>query len=161
MLTSHMTHMLQNISKLKIPTIFSHHPLQDIFKPSSPQLSRSDALVITQSGGFLSSLGAITQSVPQMIQQKLQVATWFWWWFPIFPSKQVTAWRPTQSARLIVVECIDFALEGLLQAILQVESIGQRLCGQPMKILSAWESAKSAAIAGFFFGSQVTYPLPR
>ena len=71
MLTSHMTHMLQNISKLKIPTIFSHHPLQDIFKPSSPQLSRSDALVITQSRGFLSSLGAITQSVPQMIQQKL------------------------------------------------------------------------------------------
>lgn len=87
MLTSHM---LQNISKLKIPTIFSHHPLQDIFKPSSPQLSRSDALVITPSRGFLSSLGAIIQSVPQMIQQKLQVAT-SGDSGGGFPSKQVTA----------------------------------------------------------------------
>lgn len=99
MLTSHMTHMLQNISKHKIPTIFSHHPLQDIFKPSSPQLSRSDALVITPSHGFLSSLGAIIQSVSASNDsRKLQVATYSSDGF--LASKQVTAWRPIGQSSL-------------------------------------------------------------
>ena len=91
-----------------------------------------------------------------LIQEKLQVATWFWfWWFLSFKtSDSLEANRPI-FARLIVVECIDFALEGLLQAILQVESIGQRLCGQPMKILSAWGEQNLPQLHDFFW-SQVT-----
>ena len=124
MLTSHMLHNLK----------FPPSPVITHFKISSSRLLRSFPAAMPwwlSKPWKVSNLGGVTQSVA-MIQENCKLHCFGG---DFLGSNK---WQLEVNLWLILVECIDFALEGLLQAILQVESIGQSLRGQPMKIISAW-----------------------